>query len=184
MTSIYNDSPLNASGRFGRLAFAAWTLLGGIVCLIAFAALVAIWFVVVPDEGSPAMWFFALLAIVFYVVIVYFNFVFTIRRLHDCNKSGWLSLLYLVPLLSLFFMLYLFCARGSEGANQYGLPYITQGWEKIMGWIYLIILPLAFLLGIAAAIAIPAYQDYMQNAQLDQLEKQHVQFESEQQNAQ
>ena len=39
---------------------------------------------------------------ILYIVLIYFSFIFTIRRLHDRNHTGWLSLLMLVPLVNLF----------------------------------------------------------------------------------
>lgn len=43
----------------------------------------------------------------------------TVRRFHDCGKSGWLFLLLLVPLADLF-GLYLLCRRGDHGPNRFG----------------------------------------------------------------
>ncbi|ELD3473846.1 DUF805 domain-containing protein [Enterobacter hormaechei] len=43
-----------------------------------------------------------------------------IRRLHDTDRSGWWLLLYLVPLLGPFVLLYFTCQGSSEGNNCYG----------------------------------------------------------------
>ena len=43
-----------------------------------------------------------------------------IRRLHDVGKSGWFSLIILIPVIGLIWLLILFCAEGSEGDNRYG----------------------------------------------------------------
>ena len=42
------------------------------------------------------------------------------RRLHDLNMSGYLGLLTFVPLLGIFFFLYMFMVAGTAGANKYG----------------------------------------------------------------
>ena len=42
------------------------------------------------------------------------------RRLHDLNKSGWFNLVAFVPLIGVFFWLYIFCGKGQVGANKYG----------------------------------------------------------------
>jgi len=102
-----------------------------------------------------------------YIVLLYFSFVFTIRRLHDRNHIGWLSLLILVPGINLVFILYLIFAKGDDRSNQYGPRRNTKGWEKVLAWIYILIFPLAFL----AAIALPAYQDYVTRAQQAQMKQ-------------
>lgn len=44
----------------------------------------------------------------------------SVRRLHDLNRSGWICLLFFVPILNVFLWYYLFCHKGTEGENQYG----------------------------------------------------------------
>lgn len=43
-----------------------------------------------------------------------------VRRLHDQNRSGWLLLLYLIPLFGWFALLVLFLLSGTQGTNRYG----------------------------------------------------------------
>jgi len=43
-----------------------------------------------------------------------------VRRLHDLDRSGWDTLLLLVPLFGVFFSLLLLCKRGVQGPNRYG----------------------------------------------------------------
>lgn len=83
---------------------------------------------------------------ILYIVCLYVSFVFTIRRLHDRNNTGWLSLLMLIPAVNLIFMIYLFAAKGTEGNNDYGPQRPTPGWERVLGWIYIILIPLALFL--------------------------------------
>jgi uncharacterized membrane protein YhaH (DUF805 family) len=42
------------------------------------------------------------------------------RRLHDTNKSGWLQLLLLIPLIGLIIMIVFWAQEGVPGPNQYG----------------------------------------------------------------
>ena len=42
-----------------------------------------------------------------------------IRRLHDTNKSGWMYLLVLIPVVN-FYILVLMCFDSDEGENDYG----------------------------------------------------------------
>jgi uncharacterized membrane protein YhaH (DUF805 family) len=168
--ALSSDSPLSAKGRFGRLSFFAWLLIITIVFYVAFAIFAAAFLLTGSSDAQPTdsmlgglSIFGIIVALIIYIAFVYYNFVITIRRLHDVNKTGWLSLLFIVPLVNLFFMIYLSLAKGTQGINKYGLPRITLGWEKVLGWIYIIFIPI-MLVGVLAAIAIPAYHDYVERA--------------------
>ena len=85
----------------------------------------------------PEFWWFALFCIVvsllLEVVSSYASWAFSLatlvpslavgaRRLHDTNKSGWLQLLALIPILGWIYLIYV-CAQPSEATdNQYGAP--------------------------------------------------------------
>lgn len=43
-----------------------------------------------------------------------------VRRLHDQDKSGWLLLLALIPILGWFALLVLMCLEGTRGPNRFG----------------------------------------------------------------
>ena len=45
---------------------------------------------------------------------------FSIRRLHDLNKSGWFLLISLIPVINFFFGIYAGFFKGTEGPNDYG----------------------------------------------------------------
>ncbi len=42
------------------------------------------------------------------------------RRLHDLNKSGWLQLLWLIPILGWIPLIYFLAQAGNTETNQYG----------------------------------------------------------------
>jgi len=44
----------------------------------------------------------------------------TARRLHDIGKSGWMILISLVPIVGVFYLLYLLCQDSNGGSNEYG----------------------------------------------------------------
>ncbi|RKG29840.1 DUF805 domain-containing protein [Acinetobacter tianfuensis] len=163
-----NDSSLSAAGRFGRMSYLGWNslllitvMIIGILCAILLPG-----FKPDIDQGMPLS---MLLTIgIIYFAMLYLTFIFTIRRLHDRNHTGWLSLLLLVPIANICLALYLIFAKGDAHENQYGWPRPTQTWEKILGWIYILIIPL----GILAGISVPAYQDYVQRAKQAQIEMQ------------
>jgi uncharacterized membrane protein YhaH (DUF805 family) len=44
----------------------------------------------------------------------------TVRRLHDTDKSGWLILLSLIPLIGGLILLVFYLTAGTEGPNRFG----------------------------------------------------------------
>ncbi len=75
-------------------------------------------------EASPLfILIFVPMAIgIFYLVaiLIPFNFL-AIRRLHDMNASGWwLILPTLIPIVPIFFFIFLMCKKGTDGDNRYG----------------------------------------------------------------
>jgi uncharacterized membrane protein YhaH (DUF805 family) len=44
----------------------------------------------------------------------------SVRRLHDVNKSGWMLLVGLIPVIGLIWLLILWVTEGTPGENQYG----------------------------------------------------------------
>ncbi|MHC3125046.1 DUF805 domain-containing protein [Acinetobacter sp. GN11] len=161
---LQQDSPFKASGRFGRLSYAAWLLLYAIIFTSAFAVIgMTAGLVVEPSSNVPVTVGFILL-FVLYIAYFYSTFILMIRRLHDRNHSGWLSLLLLVPFVNIGLMIYLFAAKGDEGTNDYGPARATPSWERILGWIYIIIIPILFIVGIIA-IAVPSYQTYIEKSE-------------------
>ncbi len=55
-----------------------------------------------------------------YIYITYVSVVGYVKRLHDLDKSGWLTLLAFVPLANIY--LFVICGffKGTEWKNQYG----------------------------------------------------------------
>lgn len=160
-----NDNPLSASGRFGRLSYLGWTMLSSIIILMLLGITAMIFGTSLQPENISLVAFIPF--IIIYIGAFYVTFVFAIRRLHDRNHSGWLSLLVLVPVANLILILYLIFAKGDAGPNNYGAPRSTTTWEKILAWLYIAIFPL----GLLAAIFIPSYQNYVERAQMQQYQQ-------------
>lgn len=80
-----------------------------------------------------------------------------IQRSHDMGWSGWAALATLIPLVGLIWVF----KAGNPGANRWGAPPKpnTLG-VKLLGWV----LPAVFLVGVLAAVALPAYQQYQMRA--------------------
>lgn len=98
---------------------------------------------------------------------VVFGLMFATQRLHDLNQTGWLSVLMFIPLANVVLGLYLLFARGTEGENNYGPPPPPNSLAiKLAALIF----PVIFVIGILAAIAIPAYQEYAIRAEQAQMQ--------------
>ena len=64
-----------------------------------------------------------ILTLLFGIIIVFINISYlmlSIRRLHDLNKSGWLILIAVVPLIDIAFFIYLLACQGTRGENDFG----------------------------------------------------------------
>jgi len=88
------------------------------------------------------------------------------RRLNDMGKSGWMGLLMIVPIVNIIFGLWLLFGSGDEGANEYGpAPAPNTTGVIVVAWI----LPIVMIVGMLAAISIPAYKDYTDRARAAQM---------------
>lgn len=136
----------SASGRIGRLRYLAYTTGGGLL-----AGCVAV------VLGGALGGFGMILALLVYIAAIVFSVMIAIQRSHDMDWTGWTVLLTLIPLVGLIWVF----KPGSEGVNAYGAPPPpnTTG-VKILG----LLLPIVFVVGILAAIAIPAYVEYTRRA--------------------
>jgi type IV pilus assembly protein PilA len=142
-------------GRLGRVRYIGYT--AGLTILIAVAGFGLSAVAGVTGQAGVGLAIGGLT----YVAIIVMQFLLTIQRAHDFNTSGWLSVLMLVPLVSLIFWF----IPGTKHENQYGLPPPPNTAGVI---VLACIFPFVFVVGILAAIAIPAYQDYTIRAQVSE----------------
>ncbi len=149
----------SAQGRLGRVRYIGY--MAGITILIG---IVGFGLAAVAAAGGQAGVAIAV-GVVTYVTIIVVQFLLTIQRAHDFDTTGWLSLLLLVPLVALIFWF----IPGSKDENRYGLPPPPNTAGAIA---LACILPVVFVLGIVAAIAVPAYQDYVERARQAQSQQQ------------
>lgn len=138
-------------GRLGRLRYIGYTtgfsllfgaLIGGIGSVLGSTS--------GPDAALPVI-------IIGYAAILIIMVLLTIQRTHDFNSSGWLALLLIIPLVNLIFWF----IPGTDGDNRFGYKPPPNGVGVV---ILALILPAVFVIGIVAAIAIPAYQQYVERA--------------------
>lgn len=107
------------SGRIGSLAYLAGMLIswGG--------------FYLIGEIGKilPKSSLISIVEIIILLCLFWFMFSVFARRLHDLNKSGWLSLLVFVPLANVIMGIFLLFKPGSHEENKYGTP--SQGGKFI-----------------------------------------------------
>ncbi|OGI41436.1 MAG: hypothetical protein A2140_08955 [Candidatus Muproteobacteria bacterium RBG_16_62_13] len=143
----------SAAGRLGRVRFIGYSLGITFVFYLFIAAVAGIGSMLPGDMGKLLV---GVVGFGGYVAILWVQFLLLIQRSHDFNASGWLSLLIFMPLAVLVFWF----VPGTKGDNQYGKPTPPNG----AGAILLAALLPVMIIGILAAIAIPAYHDYVKRA--------------------
>lgn len=154
----YEPKIFSVHGRIGRLRYLAYSWLTMVIISMVAGTLAAI---LVPILGGKNTVGMIVMAVCLYVPIIAVSLIMTKRRLNDLDNSGWLGLLMLVPFVNFFMGLYLIFAGGTKGANSYGPP---PSKNSILVVIAGTLLPAIFIIGIVAAIALPAYQSYVQRA--------------------
>jgi uncharacterized membrane protein YhaH (DUF805 family) len=143
------------SGRIGRIRYIAYSA-GVPFLIVAVAGVVAGLLERVLGAGGAVA---IPLLIGAYGTAFVVCVLLTIQRCHDFDVTGWLSIVFiLVPLA----MLLLWIIPGTRGENRYGPPTEPNSALAVIG---ALVLPFLFVGGILAAIALPAYQDYVKRAQ-------------------
>ena len=102
----------------GRTTRSEWWL--GVLSLmvIVFGGWVVLLIGVNALDGGGA---FILAFLLFYAVTVYLNLALHAKRWHDLNKSGWWTLVTLVPIIGGFWLIIeLGFLKGTDGPNKYG----------------------------------------------------------------
>ncbi len=145
----------SAEGRIGRVRYLGYSIGLTLLLYAVGAALIGLAFAVLGEGAGSTI--AILLAVVGYILLMVIQVLLTIKRAHDFDSSGWMSLLMLVPLANLVFLF----IPGTKGRNRYGSRTAPNGTGAIL---LACILPLVAVIGILAAIAIPAYHDYSQRA--------------------
>lgn len=68
------------------------------------------------------------LSLLILLVLLYPSMMINIKRSHDRGRTGFFSLLLIVPIISLWPLIEFGFIKGTEGANKYGQPDAT--WSK------------------------------------------------------
>lgn len=149
--------PFSHRGRLGRVRYIGYSVGLGLSINLLVAALGGA-SAAISDGGDLLVGggFFVLA-----VLAATLSILLTIQRLHDFDTSGWWSVLNLVPFANVVLYLVLLIMPGTQGANRFGDPPPPNTTGVIL---LALVLPAVFIIGLIAAIAIPAYQDYVERA--------------------
>ena len=152
---FYSPVPWTASGRIGRIRFMAYNTVGMLVMAAVFGLATA----AATGLGASE---FTLLPSIAIIVLYVFMFIWTRRRLNDTGFSGWFQLVALIPLVNIIFYFYLIFAPGEKVTNKWGAQPEANG---VLVMILGLAGPILFVVGILAAIAMPAFYDYSERAE-------------------
>ena len=157
---LYQPKIFSFQGRIGRMRYLAYGIGVNLLLMLVMLPLAGATAFLGGDPGSSMI---GILGIgIFYVLTIVISVMFAKRRLNDLNRSGWWFLLFIVPLVNLLLAIYLIFFPGTNGSNNFGpAPEANSVGVLILGWL----MPVFFILGIVAAIAVPAYQDYLSRVQ-------------------
>lgn len=156
----YEPAVFSFSGRIGRVRYLAYSTLYGLLAVLVLGVIVGI--MVASNHAESAMSAIA----TFVVVTTAIGFIAAKRRVNDMNLSSWLGLLMVIPYLNMLVWLWLACARGTDGENDYGpAPCPNSRGVVVAAWM---IPGSVVIIGILAAIAIPAYADYTKKSRAAQ----------------
>jgi len=142
---------LSVAGRLGRVRYIGYSV--GLSMLLA----VAMGLVMALSAAAGIAPLSIAVTVLGYVAIIVLQIMLTIQRCHDFNSSGWLSILAIIPLVNLIF----WAIPGTDGPNRFGNPPPPNTTGAV---VLALIIPLMVVLGIVAAIALPAYQQYVKRA--------------------
>jgi len=172
----------DAASRLGRARYFVYPML---IALMALPVALVIGIVAALAKSAVIT---ILLTVLLYIFIITMQVVFSVRRLHDLNRSGWWALINVALfvtaivcgigqfegiwvaiygvalLLGLAYGLTLLFWPGTPGDNRFGPPPPPNSTGIVVGaWIMGVLIVLGVL--IAVAVAIPAMNDFRARAQ-------------------
>ncbi|CAA0100795.1 Uncharacterised protein [BD1-7 clade bacterium] len=158
----YCDTGVFGKGRIGRLRYLGYSLLVMLIFYVALAVIIALGAFILPDSSEIIIGG-SIVALMIPMIIITIKL--GIRRLNDINATGAYMFLMLIPIVNSILALVLMLASGAPSSNNYGSPPPPN--PRGMG---AIIVAFVFVpvFGILAAVALPAYQDYIERAEAAQ----------------
>ena len=124
--SIFNEI-FRTDGRLNRLRYLKYMILLAIVAgLSKFVMSCMVTLLTGDPNGSAVM----MITLMWVLIAGAGNVMLMIRRLHDLGKPGLWWIVALIPAVGLIFSIYLFCAPGQVGWNQYGADPLSEDGER------------------------------------------------------
>ncbi|MCB1836494.1 MAG: DUF805 domain-containing protein [Alcanivoracaceae bacterium] len=106
-----------------------------------------------------------LLMIALYVALLVMMIGYTVRRLNDLGKTGWLALLLLIPLANLVLWIYVVFFPGQKGVNQYGPAPAANTAGVIALAVVGVVAAVIGVVGGISLVSSPAYQSYLEQVE-------------------
>ena len=125
-------SHFSFNGRIRRIEYFLSCLLGGAVTAIAFWLGVGTSLIGASQNSGSGFGIGVLIGFSALIGGIWFTIAQDVKRLHDVDKSGWLVVLLLIPIVNFILGLYMLFADGTVGPNRYGndpknrMPYSAQ----------------------------------------------------------
>ena len=113
-------SPFSFNGRIRRIEYVLSCLLGGAVTAIAFWLGVGTSLIGASQNSGSGFGIGVLIGFAALIGGIWFTIAQDVKRLHDVDKSGWLVVLLLIPIVNFILGLYMLFADGTVGPNRYG----------------------------------------------------------------
>lgn len=105
-------------GRSSRSEYWLFVLLNVIVGVVYTAVVIG---TRAADNGPSAVGLAAMAVVTLFGLASFIpGLSVTVRRLHDTDKSGWLILLGLIPLIGVIILLVFYILPGTKGPNKFG----------------------------------------------------------------
>lgn len=112
--------PFSFNGRISRIEYALSFLVGGVVFGIAFFLGVGTALFGAASNSGSSFGVGMLISFLALIADIWFTLAQYVKRLRDTDKSGWLLLLGLIPIVNFALGLYMPFADGTVGPNRYG----------------------------------------------------------------
>jgi uncharacterized membrane protein YhaH (DUF805 family) len=103
-------------GRARRMEYWMFALINVIIALLLYSIL----FVGIFTESTFLSSIGGILYLVYILAVFLPGLGVSVRRLHDTNKSGWMILIALIPIIGAIWLIILYATEGDKGDNPYG----------------------------------------------------------------